>query len=273
VKFISLFAGIGGFDLGFERAGMECVAQVEIDEFCQKVLAKHWPNVPKFGDIRDVGKHNLPAADLICGGFPCQPHSLAGKRKGSADDRDLWPEYRRIIGELKPAWVVGENVPGIRTTILDQVLSDLESMDYSTRALVVPACAFNAPHRRSRVFIVGYPKCKSRREKSKRRLDMAGELFQRQGWEEDTNRTQTSSYDVSNPDGARLAQREGKRSNARQEQSPAIGANWWATEPDVGRMVDGLPNRVDRLRSLGNAVVPQVAEFIGRAIMEAEGWR
>ena len=147
-----------GFDLGLERAGMTCVAQVEIDEWCQKVLKKHWPNVPKFGDIRHVGKHNLPSADAIVGGFPCQPHSVAGKRKGAADDRNLWPEYLRIIKELKPRWVIGENVPGIITTYLDTVLSDLESENYEIATFNLPACGFDAPHRRERIFVVGYTK-------------------------------------------------------------------------------------------------------------------
>ena len=111
MKFISLFAGIGGLDLGLERAGMECVAQVEIDDFCQKVLTKHWANVPKFKDVRDVGKNNLPTADLICGGFPCQDVSLVGARKGLEGKRStLWSEFHRIICEVQPRWVVIENV-------------------------------------------------------------------------------------------------------------------------------------------------------------------
>jgi len=156
MKFISLFAGIGGLDLGLERAGMECVAQVEIDDFCQKVLTKHWANVPKFKDVRDVGKHNLPTADLICGGFPCQPHSYAGKRRGKADDRNLWGEYLRIIDELEPQYIVGENVPGLITTILDEILSDLETRDYTCQTFVIPAGAFNAPHWRDRVWIIAH---------------------------------------------------------------------------------------------------------------------
>src|SRR5512139_283122 len=140
MRFGSLFAGIGGFDLGLERAGMTPVWQVEIDPFCCKVLAKHWPNVTRYEDVRNVGREQLGTVDLICGGFPCQPHSLAGKRRGAEDDRDLWPEYRRIVGECRPRWVLAENVPGIRTTILDQVLSDLESLDYAARTLIVPAC-------------------------------------------------------------------------------------------------------------------------------------
>ena len=113
-------------DLGLDRAGMECAWQVEIDEYCLKVLEKHWPDVPKYKDVKDVGKENLKTVDLIAGGFPCQPHSVAGKRKGAEDDRNLWPEFIRIIRDLKPRFVLGENVPGIVTTYLDTVLSDLE---------------------------------------------------------------------------------------------------------------------------------------------------
>src|SRR4030042_1871441 len=137
--FGSLFAGIGGIDLGFERVGMICKWQVEIDDFCNKVLEKHWPDVRRYRDVRDVGKQNLEPVDLICGGFPCQPHSLAGKRKGKDDERNLWPEYLRIVRELRPAWVLGENVPGIRTTILDDILDDLEGLGYATRTFDIPA--------------------------------------------------------------------------------------------------------------------------------------
>ena len=240
MKFISLFAGIGGLDLGLERAGMECVAQVENDSFCQKVLTKHWPDVPKFGDIKDVGKHNLPKADLICGGFPCQPHSTAGKQKGEKDDRDLWPEYFRVIKELRPAWVIGENVPGIRTTILDKVLSDLESEKYSTVTIDIPACAFNAPHKRNRYFILAHS--------------------DREGWE-------------------RILRNHPKRVIENIEwkaESGALGSlrdyisqlEKRLGEPCVRGNDDGIPSRVDRLRGLGNAVVPQVAEFIGKILME-----
>ncbi len=128
--FGSLFAGIGGLDLGLERAGMTCSWQVENHPFCQKILHKHWPNVPKFEDVRHVGRWNLEPVDLIAGGFPCQPHSVAGKRRGAADDRNLWPEMYRIIRELRPPWVLAENVPGIKGTILNSCLSDLESEGY-----------------------------------------------------------------------------------------------------------------------------------------------
>jgi len=163
VKFISLFAGIGGLDLGLERAGMECVAQVEIDEFCQKILTKHWADVPKFKDVRDVGKHNLPPAELICGGFPCQDVSLAGKRAGLQGKRStLWSEFHRIVCEVQPRWIVIENVLGLLSSDAGQfftkILRELSESGYSAEWEVIPASAFGAPHQRERVFIVGYSK-------------------------------------------------------------------------------------------------------------------
>jgi DNA (cytosine-5)-methyltransferase 1 len=311
VKFISLFAGIGGLDLGFERAGMNCVAQVEIDDYCQKILTKHWPNVPKYKDVRDVGKHNLPAADLICGGFPCQPHSLAGKRKGAADDRNLWPEYLRIIDELRPDWVLGENVPGIITTILDQVLSDLEHLEYTCQPFIIPACGFNAPHKRDRVFIVAHTNTSKQRPQSSERQHNQGrnDANSVQGWQEissgfgagfekriatnsisqpcgtqqpesigrrEAGITGTDNETISDTSRAGLSEREAHQgTTVRPVERTNMGSgretwNYWQSEPGVCGMANGIPNRVDRLKSLGNAVVPQVAEFIGRGIMQVE---
>lgn len=156
MKFISLFSGIGGFDLGLEWAGMECIGQVENDPYCQAVLAYHWPHVKRIGDIRDVKVGDFDTAGLVCGGFPCQPFSCAGKRKGKEDDRYLWPEMLRVIKEYRPAWVLGENVAGIISMELDKVLFDLEGEGYQTRAFIIPACAVDAPHRRDRVWIIAH---------------------------------------------------------------------------------------------------------------------
>jgi len=230
VKFISLFAGIGGFDLGLERAGMECVAQVEINPFCLRVLEKHYPNVARFTDVRECGKHNLPPADLICGGFPCQPHSIAGKRRGAADDRDLWPEYRRIIDECRPNWVLAENVPGIRTTILDQVLSDLDHFGYTTGTLVIPACAFNAPHRRERIFVVANSQGCSRR-------------IPKLTWEESLYfGGNGKNGNVANPEHNTLF---GDKLNGLQNTN-TFRNNWWAVEPRMGGTPDGFPDWLDR---------------------------
>ena len=186
----SLFAGIGGFDLGLERAGFEIKWQVEIDEWCRQVLTKHWPTVPKYEDIKECGAHNLAPVDLICGGFPCQPFSVAGKRRGAEDDRHLWPEMLRVIKERGPRWVIGENVAGLvnmaepdsepkvesrsclrlpdldvfekiftqqEAMLLNGVIEALEKEGYRCAPpFIIPACALDAPHRRDRVWIVAY---------------------------------------------------------------------------------------------------------------------
>lgn len=222
----SLFAGIGGFDLGFERAGMRTVWQVEIDEYCRRVLAKHWPNVQRLEDVRECSKRNLFPVDVISGGFPCQPHSLAGKRKGTNDERWLWPDFMRIICDIHPRFVVVENVPGLLTTAFGDVVGGLAASGYDAEWQSIPAAAFGAPHIRERVWIVAYPMANS---------------ASKQGW--------------------RIFQ------SGLQPNSPAGG--WWEVEPNVGRVANGIPARVDRLKGLGNAIVPQIAEWIGRRIVEA----
>jgi DNA (cytosine-5)-methyltransferase 1 len=276
MKFISLFAGIGGLDLGLARAGMQCVAQVEIDDFCQRVLQKNFPNVPKFKDVRNVGKHNLPAADLICGGFPCQPHSYAGKRRGKADDRNLWGEYLRVIREIQPRFVIGENVPGLITTMLDEILSDLENCGYTSETFIIPACTFDAPHRRNRVFIIAHSNgigCFLRRP----------DFIATEAWEYAQRNASAVHTDVAYAYGTGLqspvcGQLEGVSSqiepSERSEPGGVFSANeqwqesWLEVAARLCRVDDGIPDRVDRLRSLGNAVVPQVAYWIGRRIME-----
>jgi DNA (cytosine-5)-methyltransferase 1 len=264
---------------------MECRFQVEIDPWCRKVLAKHWPDVARHGDVRNVGRDNLEAVDLIAGGFPCQPFSLAGQRRGESDDRNLWPEMRRIVEDLRPRWVLAENVPGIISLYLDTVLSDLEALGYTTGAVVLPACAFDAPHIRQRLFIVANAASECR---GARGAEPAGQ--QRQA-----GLAHGGAYVA---DAASIAQREpadqadaiavgraawhepghGSRNDAYTDREPL---GWltkprqerghWVVEPAVGRVVDGLPNRVDRLRGLGNAVVPQVVEHIGRLILDVHG--
>jgi len=219
---------------------MVCKWQVEIDDYCQRVL--------KYRDVRDCGAHNLEAVDLICGGYPCQPHSLAGLRRGEEDDRNLWPEFSRVIKEIRPDWVIAENVPGVRLTILDQVLSDLGDLFYSTGTVIIPACAFNAPHRRERVFVIAHS--------DQQRLEgfsRDGDDQSKQRWYYQTEEGQASWSD--------LHRRAGEIKIS----------NWWAAEPDVRRVAHGIPSRVDRLRVIGNAVVPQVAEWIGMNISLAAG--
>jgi len=242
---LDLFSGIGGFSLGLERAGMRTVAFVEIDPFCQKILKKHWPNVPIYGDIREVNGYEIQRKhgpiDIITGGFPCQPFSVAGKRRGKEDDRYLWPEMLRIIQEIHPPWVLGENVAGIVSMVLDEVLSDLESEGYETQSFIIPACAINAPHRRDRVWIIAHSKCL--------------------GWKERPRQGIQSQEQVS--EGQNLGDIDSKRIIWEE--------SWIEVATRLCRMDDGVSSEMDRtqrLRVLGNAVVPQIVEVIGRVIME-----
>ena len=157
MRVLDLFSGIGGFSLGLESAGMETVAFCEKDSFCRKVLTQHWPNVPIHEDIRDLdGRIYRGTVDVVCGGFPCQPFSVAGLRQGKDDDRHLWPEMLRVIRESQPRWVIGENVSGFIRMALDDVCADLEREGYEVRTFVLPACAVDARHRRDRVWIMAH---------------------------------------------------------------------------------------------------------------------
>ena len=161
MKHISLFSGIGGFDLAADWMGWGNVAHVEFNPFCQRILKYYWPDAESYGDIKEFnGTKYRGTIDIVSGGFPCQPFSSAGKRKGESDERYLWPEMLRVIREIQPAWIVGENVAGILSMddgkIFDQILSDLESEGYAVQAFIIPACAVQAPHRRDRVWIVAH---------------------------------------------------------------------------------------------------------------------
>lgn len=232
LTFGSLFAGIGGFDLGFERAGMVCKWQVEIDRYCQAVLRKHWPRVPRWDDVRTWPQPNTERVDVICGGFPCQDVSLA-KHDGVGIDGDrsgLWFEYQRVIGLLRPRIVVVENTPGLLVRGFGRVLSGLATLGYDAEWSVVSACSVGATHMRKRLFVLGYSK------------EVAARCDERQG---------ASWWRMSLP---------GNR--------PSEPGTNWASEPDVARMAYGVPFGMDRLGALGNAVVPQVAELIGRRCIE-----
>lgn len=233
MKVLDLFSGIGGFSLGLERAGMETVAFCEIEAYPRRVLAKHWPGVPIYDDVRELTSEKLRedgiTIDVICGGFPCQPFSAAGQRKGKDDDRHLWPEMLRLIRECLPRFVIGENVSGFINMGLDDVLSDLEDDGYTAEAIVVPACAVQRDQWRERVWILAHT---LPRERSLGR-DTSGSW-----WES--------------------------------KQIPWHGMGEEKTAPRVVGGFDGIPNGLDRIRCLGNAVVPQIPEMIGRAIMEIE---
>lgn len=338
LTFGELFAGIGGISLGLERAGMTPKWHVELDDYATLILEKHWPHVARYRDVRECGKHNLEPVDVIAGGFPCQDVSLAGKRQGLEGERTtLWGEFARIIGELRPRWVVAENVPGLLSSddgrFFGNVLRDLAALGYDAEWDCIPAAALGAPHIRDRVFIVAYPQGKYRRYIAQDLANGTG----RQGRGQPTkscidaramadatggkSRQQDSQHgrQDSGP-GSRDCRGDQEPANAKEmahpksvngkwavsgrgrggESKETVGnrgslfpnadrqslavwqwpkgqrayppvarTDWWAVEPDVGRVADGVPSRVDRLRCLGNAVVPQVAEYIGRLIVEA----
>jgi DNA (cytosine-5)-methyltransferase 1 len=261
----SLFAGIGGFDLGLERAGFDIAWQVEIDPYCQRVLAKHWPTVQRYGDIRAVDWQSVEPVDLLCGGFPCQDISLAGKGAGLSGERSgLWFEYAKAIDALRPSYVLIENVAALRSRGLDQVLGSLAALGYDAEWHCIPACAVGAPHRRDRVWIVAYS--------AQQLFDGGGNAGQAGGIE-----STDSSEDVADPP------REGLEGSGNVTGENRCGkearlfgcggkSEWrhWEFEPELGRVAHGIPNRVDRLRGLGNAIVPQIAEWIGRWIQFRE---
>lgn len=236
LTFGSLFAGIGGFDLGLERAGMSCKWQVEIDDYASRVLAKHWPLVHRERDIRECGKHNLEAVEVICGGFPCQDVSDAGKKAGLQGERSgLWSEFRRIVGEMGPRIVVVENVTGLFVRGFADVVNDLSQLGYCCEWDVIPAFVFGSNHRRERVFV--YANSNGRRLQKQETSEVG------RGWRELCPRDASTTYVIS---------RDQK-----------------TQKPEIPRVANGIPNQMDRLRGLGNAVVPQVAEWIGRQIVEA----
>jgi len=231
VNVLSLFSGIGGLELGLQRAGMTVIGQVEIDPYCQRVLAKHWPEVPRHDDVRTCVEwwqsEPRPTIDLVCGGFPCQDVSHAGLRTGIDGARSgLWSWMAHAVSKLRPRYVLVENTPGLLARGMGRVLGDLADLRYDAEWSSVSACTMGAPHPRSRVFILAYPQ----------------------------------------------GQRQGQ---LRRDWSPKEGAGYWdvrraQAEPPIARVADGVPNRVDRLRALGNAVVPQVAEHVGRLILTAD---
>ena len=281
MRVLDLFSGIGGFSLGLERAGMETVAFCENDAKCRQVLTKHWPAVPQFEDVKELSKEVLDETGitdigLICGGFPCQGFSIAGQRKGEADDRYLWPEFFRLIQEIRPDWVIGENVAGIINLGLDTVLADLEGKNYSVQTFVIPACALNAPHRRDRVWIVAHTNQNSEPTINEKRLSDADPNARR--CEQDKKISARSNTVINGSDNVAYPESSGLEGwqvrGVGDQTQPQFGAGCWSvtshwrSEPDVGRVAHGVPRRMDRLRQLGNAVVPQIPEMIGKAIME-----
>lgn len=290
MQVLDLFSGIGGFSLGLKRAGMETIGFCEIDPFCRKVLAKHWPDVTVHTDIRGLnGKDYKGRADVICGGFPCQPFSQAGKRRGTEDDRHLWPEMLRVISEVRPTWVIGENVIGFVKMELDSVLSDLEREGYQTRAFIIPACGIDAPHKRDRVWIIAHANGEGESDgpvnegPRPRQLELMADpnsgfsTVTQQAVQAGRATIISSSKDVADSESERVqrlwSSGEQKPHTYGGQKLSLCGSErprpaYWEAEPGMGRVVDGIPDRVDRIKGLGNAVVPMVVEVIGNAIME-----
>ena len=335
---LSLFSGIGGLDLAAEWAGFRTVGQCEWADYPRAVLEKHWPGLPRWRDIRTLTgddfyeKTGLRTVTVLSGGFPCQPFSTAGKRRGKEDDRYLWPEMLRVIQEIRPRWVVGENVAGIVTLALDTVLSDLESIGYACQAVIIPACAVDAPHRRDRCAILAHannPQTPRQREHGgeispepktegpilcgghvadtevqRQQRDWAcGERFTNarceegqfagccsgglrnttsQGWQQEPYRpvgkfckadtdSDDRGGDVRQECELSVAEGNGGSRGDFRGGTPEHGCwEWWPDEPNVGRVAHGISDRVDRLKCLGNAVVPQQFYPVFRGIAELE---
>lgn len=296
MKVLDLFAGIGGFTLGLERAGFETVAFCEIEPYAQKVLAKNWPEVPIYDDVRTITAERLISdgirIDVITGGFPCQDISVAGNQAGIADGTrsGLWSECARLIGELRPRYAIFENVTnllnGERGAWFKRVLWDISALGYDAEWHCIPASELGAHHHRDRVWIICYPRqvlLENSRYWDWR--DAQGATEGRDAQRErkrDTNTTERPSETVADTLYERLQRWLHRRQNQeRQSESRHLGRcsathgqssqDQWDAEPDVGRVANGVPSRSHRLKCLGNAVVPPIPELIGRAIMEKEG--
>jgi len=358
LQHLDLFSGIGGFSLALEKAELaETRAFCDIDKFCQKVLKKHWEHVPIYSDIKELNYEKLKAdginkIDIITGGYPCQPFSIAGRKKGEEDPRHLWPEYFRLVKELRPTWVIGENVSGHIKQGLDTVLEDLESEGYSTRTFSISASSVGANHKRERVWVLansgrslwegselsrengneiaegnanqserssGTPKLNVADSKSinsdgrgHQEYTEAGHREGQVGGESGSKMADSNSERQQEQWGSFTTQSKGEIVREKSEcsgsregdvadtecfgqsrQGKPVGPDsskedpirktnwtfddsqrekgWWQSEPDVGRVAHGIPQRVDRLRSLGNTLVPQIPFMIAKCIKQLEG--
>jgi len=284
IKSLDLFSGIGGFALGFHWAGIETAAFCEIEDYPTKVLKKNFPNIPIHRDIKELNGYDYEGIDIVTGGFPCQPHSVAGQRKASEDARDLWGEMYRVIRQAQPKWVVAENVPGLLSSesgrYFGRVLRDLAQEGYCTQWFCIPASALGAWHKRERIWIVANKRkisdsnLSATRNKVLRKIE--GEKETGQAYR--PSRSNLSARDGESPADSNCDRLQARRLAERiQSQLTEFGVDsesnqfyFWEVEPAVGRVANGVSNRVDRIKSLGNAVVPQIPYVIGKAIVEVE---
>jgi len=232
---IDLFSGIGGFALACRWCELETICFCEQDPYCQKILAKHWPDVPIVSDIREFDGTRYTDVTILTGGPPCQPVSVAGERRGEADDRWLWPEMYRVITEARPRFVLFENVAGVRNMGLDEVLSDLEASGYATGSAIIPACAIGAQHRRDRCWV------------------LADSIGERQSG----SRTLGDASDTA----------PHEKGEAVKLGNGSVG-QVWSVEPELGRVAYGIPHRMERLTALGNAIVPQLAYVLIKTLLD-----
>ena len=332
LRHLDLFSGIGGFSLGLEATGgFETVAFCDIEKYCLEILEKRYPGVPRYTNIKELNYETIKTdgvfpIDIITGGYPCQPFSVAGRKKGEKDPRHLWPEMFRLVQELQPSWVIGENVSGHIKLGLDTVLKNLESEGYAARTFSISASSIGANHQRERVWIVANSKQDNYFEQVRRRneeesgiqkkyreehgqsrqssgtsevwkksnrhenvedtrqlgggLEPSGnkESIGRGSYEKtewSTNADQTSGSSQRGEVMANTSSKRTSRGETRREDAENVGQSskrpwdgWWDIEPDVGRVAHGVPKRVDRLKSLGNSLVPSIPYYIGLSILQ-----
>lgn len=273
LTFGSLFAGIGGFDLGLERAGMVCKWQVERDDYATRVLERHWPAVRRWREAETFPPNDEFdwSVDVVCAGVPCQPISQAGKRKGKADERWMWGECLRIVATLCPRFFVAENPVNLlnddRGRTFTGIVRAIASLGYVCEWHVIRAADVGARHRRPRVWIVAYPdELRRQGGEPPASLQGVGKAWNESPRGSQPGRSRRHPLAASTRFGDSL--RRERETAAGVSGLPGAARVHWAAEPNVGRVVDGLPARVDRLRCLGNSVVPQITEVVGRAILQ-----
>jgi DNA (cytosine-5)-methyltransferase 1 len=290
MNILDLFSGIGGFSLGLEKAGMETVAFCEKEEYCQKILIKNFPNRYVFSDIKELSFANgnakykgrsypMPRIDLVCGGFPCQPFSTAGKQRATEDDRDLWPEMFRVIREIRPTWVIGENVAGFLNLGFSRTKINLESIGYSLLPFEIPACAVGARHERKRVWIIAHLNSEGIRDKQKtpRELYRKGEARPSSFSENWTTPHTDSNGQSCEADAPKEEDHERIGEDPGWPETSHLISSGGSVESELVRAIHGLSPKLDkigerhrrqRVSAFGNTVVPQITEITGKAIME-----